>query len=160
MSVLSSLNPTKQTVFVESFEEKEDKWPLPDAETASERDMGIGGSFGRVRNYKRKSWSKNKEELRFMSVPNTFWIWHYFTRLYCSLLSYINHELLQSKSLFLKYFANRSKPQSFSNKKVYFHLLSFISCWFYCAITFHSELLSDCYSFVLKSVDQNSSLEF
>lgn len=54
MSVLPSLNPTNPTVFVEGFEEKEDKWSLPDAETALERDVGVGGSFGTLRNYERK----------------------------------------------------------------------------------------------------------
>lgn len=95
-----------------------------------------------------------------MFVPNNFWFWHYFTRLYSCLLSYIYHKLLQSKSLFLKYFTNKSKPQFFSNKKKYFHLMSYIYCWFFYTIVFHSELLSDCYSFILKSMDQYSSLQF
>lgn len=54
MNALSSPNHTKQTGFVEGFEEEEDKWSLPDAETALERDMGTGGSAGRLRNYEGK----------------------------------------------------------------------------------------------------------
>lgn len=51
---MSFLNQIKYTVFVKGFEAEEDKWSLPDAETALASDMGTGGSAGKLRNYERK----------------------------------------------------------------------------------------------------------